>query len=107
MNDDLISRKALLEAMNEIRLNHIQGVEMYIDVVELIRKLPTAFNKGWIPVDKLLPKSRGLYLCTAKCEGERYVIIGHYNGPGWTDDYAGQRVIAWRQLPEPYEPEAN
>ena len=45
MNDDLISRKALLQAMHEIRLNHIQDVEIYIDIVELIRELPTAFDK--------------------------------------------------------------
>ena len=72
--------------------------------MEIARK---HMDAGWIPVDKLLPKSRGLYLCTAECEGDRYVIIGHYNGPGWTDDYAGQKVIAWQQLPEPYRSEEN
>lgn len=64
-------------------------------------------DSGWIPVKKRSPENRGLYLCTAECEGERYVIVGHYNGPGWTEDYAGQKVIAWQQLPEPYSEDAE
>lgn len=57
----------------------------------------------WIPVEKRLPEKRGNYLCTVECAGCRYIIVGHYNKPGWTDDYAGQKVIAWMPLPEPYK----
>lgn len=59
--------------------------------------------QGWIPVEERLPEKRGNYLCTVGCEGCRYIIVGHYNKPGWTDDYAGQKVIAWMPLPEPYK----
>ena len=60
---------------------------------------------GWIPVEERLPPERGKYLCTAESLGYSYVIVGHYNNPGWMNDYCGQRVVAWQPLPEPYRPE--
>ena len=59
----------------------------------------------WIPVEEQQPPERGNYLCTVECLGHSYVIVGHYNNPGWTDDYCGQRVVAWQPLPEEYRPE--
>ena len=56
----------------------------------------------WIPVEEQQPPERGKYLCTAESLGYSYVIVGHYNNPGWMNDYCGQRVVAWQPLPEPY-----
>ncbi|HIQ73270.1 MAG TPA: DUF551 domain-containing protein [Candidatus Cottocaccamicrobium excrementipullorum] len=56
----------------------------------------------WIPVVERLPINRGNYLCTLEYEDMRFTIVGHYNNPRWTEDYAGQEVIAWMPLPEPY-----
>ncbi len=71
-------------------------------VEDIIRK---HMNDGWIPVEERLPPERGKYLCTAESLGYSYVIVGHYNNPGWMNDYCGQRVVAWQPLPEPYRPE--
>ena len=71
MSDDLISRKALIEAMNnEIRLNHIKDVTIYIDVVELIRRLPPAFDKEKVKmeinenkdIDNLIDVDHAIYI---------------------------------------------
>lgn len=89
------------------RLGEYEDTGLEPEEIQKMRQRSKHTDNGWISVAEMPPKRRGLYLCTAECEGERYVIVGHYNGPGWTEDYAGQKVIAWQQLPEPYGPEAN
>ena len=77
-------------------------VELLERCRDIIRK---HMNDGWISVEERLPPERGKYLCTAESLGYSYVIVGHYNNPGWMNDYCGQRVVAWQPLPEPYRPE--
>ena len=78
--------------------------EGLLEAQDIIRK---HMNDGWIPVDERLPDECGKYLCTVECMGHRYAIVGHYNNPGWTDNYCGQKVIAWRPLPESYRPKSK
>ena len=56
----------------------------------------------WIPVEERLPDKRGRYLVTAESAGYRFCMLGHYNGPDWTEERSDQRFIAWMPLPEPY-----
>ena len=56
----------------------------------------------WIPVEERLPDKRGRYLVTAESAGYRFLLLGHYNGPDWTEERSDQRFIAWMPLPEPY-----
>lgn len=45
MNDDLISRKALMEAMREIRFDNMQDVKAWIEAELLIERAPAVFDK--------------------------------------------------------------
>lgn len=78
------------------RLAEYENTGLAPDEIESLKKYQ------WIPVEKP-PEERKNYLCTVECAGCRHRIIGHYNKPGWTDDYAGQKVIAWMPLPESYK----
>ena len=59
-------------------------------------------NAGWIPVEERLPERRGNYLVTVESAWARFILISHYNAPGWTEEYGGQKIIAWQSLTEPY-----
>lgn len=45
MSDDLISRKALMKAMKEIRLDNIKDVKAWIEAELLIERAPAIFDK--------------------------------------------------------------
>lgn len=68
-------------------------------VTDIIRK---HMNAGWISVKERLPERRGNYLVTVESAWARFILISHYNAPGWTEEYGGQKIIAWQSLPEPY-----
>lgn len=69
--------------------------------------------KKWIRADRRLPEDSNDRLVTIKSrDGELFVTIGRYNGRDWkTRDtkYAngGNKVIAWKPLPEPYRAESE
>lgn len=57
----------------------------------------------WIPCKKRLPEKEGFYLLTVVTEtGKKVVIARPYNGRGGFCDTNNNKVIAWRNLPEPY-----
>lgn len=102
MNNDLISRKALLE-------NECCGRIASEDV----RKAPAvAAAPAWISVEDRLPEDETEVLCWYRDEnGEYYCTLGWYHrtnyGAGWTTDaeisgYFGC-VTHWMPLPEPPE----
>lgn len=64
-------------------------------------------GNSWIPVKEQLPERRGNYLATAESAGVRFRLISHYNAPGWTEEYGGQKIIAWQPLPELYGEEKD
>lgn len=45
MGDDLIDRKALMEAMREIRFVNMQDLKAWIEAELLIERAPAAFDK--------------------------------------------------------------
>lgn len=70
-------------------------------------------NAGWIPVERGLPeepkenpvfddKALELYLVDT---GGNYPLRAFWNGKQFTDGWSVLNVIAWRPLPEPYQPE--
>ena len=97
-------------------------------VKEIIRK---HMNDGWIPVEKFgLPKDEGVYDLTiidglGVYDSVRWQFLGgtHLSGTQhyvdgvhyWAENYRGdpineflsERVIAWREKPEPYRPERS
>jgi hypothetical protein len=59
----------------------------------------------WIPVSEALPTTTGFKLCASEFfypdrETFRTVAIEFYNENRF---YSGGKVIAWRELPEPYQ----
>ena len=101
---DMLEDNKVIELNSDGTLNKcVIDVKLaWSSIKDIIRKHR---NNDWIPVDERLPDECGKYLCTVECMRHRYVIVGHYNNPGWTDNYCGQKVIAWRPLQEPYRPE--
>lgn len=81
-----------------------QEIMALVDAKDIIRK---HMNDGWIPVKEQLPERRGNYLATAESAGVRFRLISHYNAPGWTEEYGGQKIIAWQPLPELYGEEKD
>ena len=59
----------------------------------------------WTPATEQLPKAGGYYLTTVRGErGMIFVDIDQYYNGRWPDvELAGNKVLAWAPLPEPWE----
>lgn len=74
-------------------------------VTEIIRK---HMNDGWIPVEEQLPEDEEMVLVTCQAKSGRRSINRAWYGDGfWHGTGSMSGVIAWRALPEPYQPEAG
>lgn len=63
----------------------------------------------WIPVEERLPEENGFYIATMDGEivgqEEPFVGLAEFEDGKWIDDEDDYKcVIAWRPLPEPYQP---
>lgn len=107
--DDLISRKATIDALNNVLADYIpcligrnEGIPLKCAVA--IRDLPSA--QRWIPCKTALPKYDGEYLVTKKSFGwncTEYIetdIARYEKKDGWHKAYT---VLAWCELPTPWE----
>lgn len=62
---------------------------------------PPMFIDRWIPVDERLPEEPGCWCqVTRIIRNERWVTDSYWSGDYWEHD----DVIAWKPLPEPYQP---
>lgn len=73
-------------------------------------------NDGWIPVEDGLPEDPPEYVddednleeCIVMIDGAERPTTLRYAGDGtWWEDGTYYPVIAWRPLPEPYQPERS
>lgn len=73
-------------------------------------------NDGWIPVNVRLPEEPPEYVddednleeCIVMIDGAERPTTLRYAGDGtWWEDGTYYPVIAWRPLPEPYQPERS
>ena len=117
--DELISRKEAIDLLKQMRK---EGTWEGKDVFARIRELPAEPN--WIPVTERLPEENYLddgyvepsqpvlvYMSYHACKISRYwgnrksKGTSDYVIPNWMDleEYEGDNVIAWRELPEPYK----
>ena len=118
MTDDLISRQAVNEIINDIR--DCISVEGYWAIIERMKKLPPVNPQEpkWIPVSERLPKDRNTVLVTAYWH-ETYQVMEAfwYDGDDvwWCVPFnnCGEHmrndlhVIAWMPLPKPYKAESE
>ena len=111
MNDDLISRDAVLDACS-------QSINI-LDAMGRIEELPPVTPKQrWIPVSERLPEDHDWYVIVVKEKSTGYQYIpriashNHDNcwsiidtedaDKDWLDDL---ECVAWMPLPEPYKVE--
>lgn len=101
----IANAKYIVKQLAEERKDNIQT----IDVSELLGE---QVNDGWIPCEKELPpqpkgnvifegKPLELYLVSLK--NADYPLRAFWNGKYFTDGWCKLDVVAWRELPAPYQ----
>ena len=69
------------------------------------------FPNNWIPCSERLPEEAGTYLCTCADAGRLMVTMIKWQPRMKSWSLTGARtywkVIAWKPLPEPYQPEED
>lgn len=66
-------------------------------------------KQDWIPCSERLPDTDGLYLITVKVwsENGKHVVSRMTHADNWVEDdwwhFSTDDVIAWAEMPEPYE----
>lgn len=126
MKSDLISRKELIEEIKNFRC-YLTGLRFGNDaiakyaeefrksILRIIEEQPE-INDDWIPVEERLPEEPPEYVddednleeCIVMIDGAERPTTLRYAGDGtWWEDGTYYPVIAWRPLPEPYQPERS
>ena len=119
MNDDLISRQAVLDILE--REGHKWGNDYrdWVDAVNEVETLPSVNPQepktGWIPVSERLPKVADCYAVTRKIGSDLIVDACFFDGKNtWHHDNRTNHernyltnIIAWMPLPEPYKAESE
>ena len=76
------------------------------DEINALRKREA--HNGWIPVEERLPEGEEMVLVTCQTKSGRKSVNRAWYGEGfWHGTGSMSGVIAWRPLPEPYQPEAG
>lgn len=79
--------------------------EGLLEAREIIRK---HMDDGWIPVEERLPEDEEMVLVTCQTKTGRKSVNRVWYGEGfWHGTGSMSGVIAWRPLPEPYQPETE
>ena len=87
------------EVQDEDIANFNRDIEYLKDI---IRK---HMNDGWIPVEERLPEDEEMVLVTCQTKTGRKSVNRAWYGEGfWHGTGSMSGVIAWRALPEPYQP---
>ena len=77
-------------------------IRMAERIEDIIRK---HMNDGWIPVEERLPEDEEMVLVTCQTKTGRKSVNRAWYGDGfWHGTGSMSGVIAWRSLPEPYQP---
>jgi len=112
--DDLISRRAAIDALGEEPMvwsgkdEYEQGLNNQWQYdLNAIKAVPAA--QQWIPCKERLPEESGMYIVSGKrkawiCKFIRINVAGVKIG-GWENDACNPVVTAWMPLPEPYKEE--
>ena len=88
----------------------------YNKAIEIVKQEAEQYNNGWIPCSVALPqqpeenpifhnKPLELYLVSVK--NADYPIRAFWNGKFFTDGWSKVDVIAWKPLPQPYQPKGE
>ncbi len=84
--------------------------------IEIVNQLTEEYNNGWIPCEIELPpqpkknplfEGKALEIYLVSVEGENYPFRAFWNGEFFTQGFRRENVVAWQQLPGPYQPEGE
>ena len=91
--------------------------DAYINAIEIVKQEAEQFGRdtnvgsnGWIPCSERLPETSGEYLTWVKYDGKEFHSIDEIDCDGifkeWncSSDY---KIIAWMNLPAPYQPKGE
>ena len=110
MKDDLISRQAAIDAMEQAKEQYFDRKVIIGKMQDIVNNLPSAQQEQrWIPCSERLPEPRvDVWTCSdiGQIQGyyEEHVGIW-YASFGQGRDYLELYVTAWMPLPEPYKAE--
>ena len=108
MNNDFISRRAAIDAINRLDIPEDMCVFEILSHIELeLGTLPSAQPElRWIPVSERMPEPR----IDVWCNSDMGQMVGYYDEYAETwygRDYLELIVTAWMPLPEPYKAESE
>ena len=74
------------------------------DAIEIVKQAAEEYNNGWIPCSSgVMPRANGWYLVTNH--------LGVVQEQRWSANHweklRDDAVLAWRELPEPYQPKGE
>ena len=130
MNDDTISRKAAIDAMEQAKEQYFDRRVIIGKMQDVVNNLPSAQpEQRWIPCSERLPDehewlgtkkfgttiSNEVYVTFEAPDGQRFAEhISFQNGKLSPMDeqrmkvwFKGAKPIAWMPLPEPYKTESE
>ena len=88
----------------------VQVVE-WKDIKKIVNQLAEEYNNGWIPVSSGNPKETGLYQVTVDDNDEPVITAMYLAEVDIWSYHAGygnyMKVLAWRSLPQPYQPKGE
>ena len=95
----------------EMDAEHFEYAQMYKgeriafgDAIEIVKQEAEQYNNGWIPCSSgVMPRANGWYLVTNH--------LGVVQEQRWSANHweklRDDAVLAWRELPEPYQPKGE
>ncbi len=114
-----IDKKTVIELLQGVR-NQIKSAYAKIDKLSksafdiAIQALEEQQQQRWITVSEKLPDKDDVYLVTFEENGKRYTerfyfstMLGWLMPVFWQNEGRIEKIIAWRELPEPYKEYKN
>jgi len=78
-----------------------EGIDVKPTVDRILNSVHRKLSDSWIPVEERLPEERGCWYQVTRIIGtERWVTDSYWSGDFWQHE----DVIAWKPLPEAYQP---
>ena len=109
-----------LEEEKNVANNTYMNYELNVDLgrvfgldkaIEIVNQLAEEYNNGWIPVSSGNPKETGLYQVTVDDNDEPVITAMYLAEVDIWSYHAGygnyMKVLAWRSLPQPYQPKGE
>lgn len=95
MNDDAISRRAVLKLLYALPP---EEATTKATLIQSVKQMDAEPEQRWIPCSERLPTKPGRYLITQERHYGLYVTAVYFDGNEFFDE-----AVAWMPTPEPYK----